>query len=147
MNHACLDNKPNRETLVNKPYTLYLDILKQNLKEKHLSIKYPTEKTFVNEPDTRLYQSNNCSWNLFFFILQRSLVEVQTSIDAVRFHQSESRMHVVRDWYLATGNNNHIMYWSIFQIGVILVTSFFQVFCLRRLFRTTAVTPTSKPRA
>nr|XP_022339506.1 transmembrane emp24 domain-containing protein 5-like [Crassostrea virginica] len=77
----------------------------------------------------------------------RSLVEVQTSIDAVRFHQSESRMHVVRDWYLATGNNNHIMYWSIFQIGVILVTSFFQVFCLRRLFRTTAVTPSSKPRA
>lgn len=77
----------------------------------------------------------------------RSLTEVQTSIDAVKFHQSESRMHVIRDWYLATGNNQHIMYWSIFQISVIIVTSFFQVFCLRRLFRTTAVTPTSKPRA
>ena len=54
---------PIRETLVNKPLTLYLNILKLNLKEKHLSIKYPTEKTFVNETYLILYQSNNCYWN------------------------------------------------------------------------------------
>ncbi|XP_062588057.1 transmembrane emp24 domain-containing protein 5-like [Saccostrea cucullata] len=77
----------------------------------------------------------------------RTLTDVQTSIDIVRFHQSESRMHVVRDWYLAIGNNKHIMYWSIFQISVIIMTSVFQIFCLRRLFRTTAVTPSQKPRA
>ncbi|XP_061188552.1 transmembrane emp24 domain-containing protein 5-like [Saccostrea echinata] len=77
----------------------------------------------------------------------RSLTDVQTSVDTVRFHQSESRMHVVRDWYLAIGNNKHIMYWSIFQISIIMMTSVFQIFCLRRLFSTTAVTPSQKPRA
>ena len=70
VNEPYLDTIPIRETLVNKPLTLYLNILKLNLKEKHLSIKYPTEKTFVNETYLILYQSNNCYWNqINFWIL------------------------------------------------------------------------------
>ncbi|XP_048753567.1 transmembrane emp24 domain-containing protein 5-like [Ostrea edulis] len=76
-----------------------------------------------------------------------ALAGVQTSIEQVKLHQTESRMHVIKDWYLVTGNNRYIMYWSIFQICVVIFTAIFQVFCLRRLFRVPTMTPTSKPRA
>lgn len=76
-----------------------------------------------------------------------ALAGVQSSIEKVKIHQSESRMNVIMDWYLLTGNNKYIVYWSIFQICVIVCTAVFQIFCLRRLFRVPNVTPTSKPRA
>ncbi|XP_062574704.1 transmembrane emp24 domain-containing protein 6-like [Saccostrea cucullata] len=76
-----------------------------------------------------------------------SISEVQKSIDQVRLHQATSRMNVIKDWYLLTGNNAYVMYWSVFQIVSILATSCFQVYFVRKLFNIPNVTPSFKPRA
>ncbi|XP_061162354.1 transmembrane emp24 domain-containing protein 6-like [Saccostrea echinata] len=102
--------------------------------------------TYVTEEWTKYLeeiQSVSASVNNF----TGALAGVQTSIEQMKLHQTESRMHVIKDWYLVTGNNKYVMYWSIFQMCVVLFTGVFQVFCLRRLFRVQSVTPTSKPRA
>lgn len=152
---VCLDNTPYRfsgklvyiyiVTYIMEEWAQYMEEIQSvSLTAQNFSV---SKNSLMNKQDVFFKHTFNRRTNDASLFFQRSLTEVQTSIDAVKFHQSESRMHVIRDWYLATGNNQHIMYWSIFQISVIIVTSFFQVFCLRRLFRTTAVTPTSKPRA
>ncbi|XP_060577887.1 transmembrane emp24 domain-containing protein 5-like [Ruditapes philippinarum] len=61
--------------------------------------------------------------------------KVQESVSATVAHQVGSRMHVVRDWYLAIGNNTYIQRWSICQCVVVLISSACQVFFVRRLFR------------
>lgn len=73
--------------------------------------------------------------------------EVQNSIKQVRLHQSSTRLNVMKDWYLLTGNNSYVMYWSLFQIVCVLMTSSFQVYFVRKLFNIPNVTPTAKPRA
>jgi hypothetical protein len=61
--------------------------------------------------------------------------------------QAGSRKHLITDWYLIKGNNSFIQYWSILACFVIMCTSGFQAYFLRRLFNTKNVTPTDKPRA
>lgn len=75
------------------------------------------------------------------------ITEVQNSIKQVRLHQSSTRLNVMKDWYLLTGNNSYVMYWSLFQIACVLMTSSFQVYFVRKLFNIPNVTPTAKPRA
>lgn len=75
------------------------------------------------------------------------ITEVQNSIKQVRLHQSSTRLSVMKDWYLLTGNNAYVMYWSLFQIACVLMTSSFQVYFVRKLFNIPNVTPTAKPRA
>nr|XP_022341280.1 transmembrane emp24 domain-containing protein 6-like [Crassostrea virginica] len=75
------------------------------------------------------------------------ITEVQNSIKQVRLHQSATRMNVMKDWYMVTGNNSYVMYWSLFQIACVLMTSSFQVYFVRKLFNIPNVTPTAKPRA
>ncbi|KAK3104501.1 hypothetical protein FSP39_003575 [Pinctada imbricata] len=76
-----------------------------------------------------------------------SISAVEMSIEMVKMHQSHSRMNVIKDWYLITGNQDYVYKWSVAQIVVILCCSIFQVYFVRRLFRVPNVTPMSKPRA
>ncbi|KAK7481417.1 hypothetical protein BaRGS_00027373 [Batillaria attramentaria] len=76
-----------------------------------------------------------------------SLSVVEASINGIKNAQSQQRFHIISDWYLLTGNNKFVQNWSIAQCVVIIVASAVQVIFVRRLFRTTNVTPTAKPRA
>ena len=84
--------------------------------------------------------------NHFLPFFQSSIEQVKTSISDALIHQAQSRMHVIKDWYLVTGNNKYIQYWSILQCCVILISTGCQVYFVRRLFRYTNVKP-PKPRA
>ncbi|ESO98526.1 hypothetical protein LOTGIDRAFT_142774 [Lottia gigantea] len=75
------------------------------------------------------------------------LTGVQTSISEMRRYQSQSRFSVMKDWYLIKTNNEYIQTWSIIQCLVIIFTSSLTVFFVRRLFKVSTVTPSSKPRA
>lgn len=77
----------------------------------------------------------------------QSITDVQTAINDVKTHQAHSRMNVIKDWYLITGNNSYVMKWSILQCVVIFFTYGMTTYFVRRLFRTPVVTPTAKPRA
>lgn len=76
-----------------------------------------------------------------------SLQQVEVHINSMKNLQSQQRFLVVSDWYLLTGNNQFVQNWSIAQCIIIVATSALQVYFVRRLFRTTNVTPTAKPRA
>ncbi|KAK6966237.1 transmembrane emp24 domain-containing protein 7 [Biomphalaria glabrata] len=77
-----------------------------------------------------------------------SLQSVQESVSAVTEFQSSARFNVIRDYYLLNDINKYVQMWSVAQCVLIVVASLTQVFSLRRLFKTSAVTPTtSKPRA
>ncbi|XP_076085079.1 transmembrane emp24 domain-containing protein 6-like [Mytilus galloprovincialis] len=77
----------------------------------------------------------------------RTVSSVQNSIEEVKIHQAYTRMNLVKDFYLIIGNNDYVKWWSIFQICIVICTSGFQVFCLRRLFRVPNISGKSKPRA
>ncbi|KAK3599621.1 hypothetical protein CHS0354_035864, partial [Potamilus streckersoni] len=76
-----------------------------------------------------------------------SINSVEFSINEVLKYQAGTRMQLIKDWYLITGNNSYIQYWSILHCAIFITTSVFQVYFVRRLFRSTNVTPTAKPRA
>ncbi|CAL1531034.1 unnamed protein product [Lymnaea stagnalis] len=77
-----------------------------------------------------------------------SLTSVQESVESMINSQTKARFNVVKDWYLSNENNRYIKVWSIAQCVLIVVAAVTQVYSVRRLFRTTNVTPTtSKPRA
>ncbi|CAE1143282.1 TMED6 [Acanthosepion pharaonis] len=76
-----------------------------------------------------------------------SLENLQQNIKNAVIHQSSSRMYVMLDYYTIMGNNKYVQYWSILQCIIIISTSCLQVFFVRRLFHSTNVTPTMKPRA
>ena len=82
-----------------------------------------------------------------FALFQQSLAQVDLSVREMRKTQTQSRFNIVRDWYLIWNNNRYVQNWSIAQCVVIVATSVVQVVFMRRLFRTTNVTPTAKPRA
>jgi len=63
-----------------------------------------------------------------------SLQTVDSQIQKMINHQTVSRMHLVTDWYLISGNLNWVTYWSSFQSVVIGVVGFVQVFFIKRLF-------------
>lgn len=87
------------------------------------------------------------TYNHFFLSFQSTVTSVQNSIEAVKQHQAQSRMHVIKDWYLVTGNNKYVMWWSMSQICIIVFTSAAQVYSLRRLFRAPVASTSFKPRA
>ncbi|XP_052226657.1 transmembrane emp24 domain-containing protein 6-like isoform X1 [Dreissena polymorpha] len=76
-----------------------------------------------------------------------TIKNVQQSITDSLVHQASSRMNVIRDWYLITGNNTYVQRMSIAMCLVIVISSCVQVYFVRRLFRYTNVTSTKKPRA
>ncbi|XP_046556718.1 transmembrane emp24 domain-containing protein 5-like [Haliotis rubra] len=76
-----------------------------------------------------------------------SLSDVELSLNEVKKHQMTSRLNVIRDWYLIMGNNRYVGYWSVAQCVVVVVAAACQVYFLRRLFKVSVVTPSSKPRA
>lgn len=63
-----------------------------------------------------------------------SLQSVDNQIQKMINHQTVSRMHLVTDWYLISGNLNWVTYWSSFQSVVIAIVGFVQVFFIKRLF-------------
>lgn len=75
------------------------------------------------------------------------IAHVDSQITDMLWHQGMSRQSAMADWYTIESNNALIQNWSILQISVIVVTYGVQVYFVRRLFATTNVTPTSKPRA
>ncbi|KAL3861724.1 hypothetical protein ACJMK2_008034 [Sinanodonta woodiana] len=85
--------------------------------------------------------------NLAVSNFSTSINTVELSINEVLKHQAGTRMQLIKDWYLITGNNSYVQYWSILHCVIFITTSVFQVYFVRRLFRSTNVTPTAKPRA
>ncbi|XP_041378094.1 transmembrane emp24 domain-containing protein 5-like [Gigantopelta aegis] len=80
-------------------------------------------------------------------LLKTSLEGVESLISEVRRHQNRASSNVLRDWYLVTGNNRYVSYYSVTQCVVIVISACIQIYVLRRFFRTVSVTPSSKPRA
>uniref|UniRef100_A0A0B7BIR0 GOLD domain-containing protein n=1 Tax=Arion vulgaris TaxID=1028688 RepID=A0A0B7BIR0_9EUPU len=77
-----------------------------------------------------------------------SLTSVQQMVSDMQNSQAQARFNVIKDWYLVNGNNSYVNQWSLAQCILIVCASAIQVYSVRRLFRTTNVTPTtSKPRA
>ncbi|XP_064611881.1 transmembrane emp24 domain-containing protein 5-like [Liolophura sinensis] len=76
-----------------------------------------------------------------------SLTSVQKSISTMFRFQANTRMEIVRDWYLVMGNMKYVRYWSIAQCVVIVTSAVAQVYFLRKLFDVKNVTPSAKPRA
>lgn len=66
--------------------------------------------------------------------ISNALSTVDTQVQKMINHQTVSRMHLVTDWYLISGNQKWVTYWSGFQSVVIAVVGFVQVFCIKRLF-------------
>jgi len=58
---------------------------------------------------------------------------------------SVSRGHLLNDWYTIRTNNKNVQLWSIVLCVIIVGTSLFQVYFVRRLFNVHSAT--SKPRA
>lgn len=82
-----------------------------------------------------------------FSCFQNSLSSVQKSISTMFRFQANTRMEIVRDWYLVMGNMKYVGYWSIAQCVVIVTSAVAQVYFLRKLFEVKNVTPSAKPRA
>ncbi|XP_059142087.1 transmembrane emp24 domain-containing protein 3-like [Physella acuta] len=77
-----------------------------------------------------------------------SLTSVQESVSSMLNSQAKARFNVIKDWYQLTGNERYVMNWSIAQCVLIVAASVTQVYSVRRLFKTSNVTPTTaKPRA
>jgi len=60
-----------------------------------------------------------------------------------------SRGHLLNDWYTVRNNNSNVQLWSLVLCFVIIATSLFQVYFVRRMFNVhgAGVRSTSKPRA
>lgn len=96
-------------------------------------------------------------WHAFGRSIEEFALSVKTvreSLEVVRNFLSQSRtmqainkQHQATDWYNIRGNNVYVGRWSVFMCVVIVVTSCAQIYFVRRLFSTSHVTPTSKPRA
>ncbi|KAK3592585.1 hypothetical protein CHS0354_001751 [Potamilus streckersoni] len=76
-----------------------------------------------------------------------SINSVENSINEVLKHQAHTKMIWAWDYYWAYRNSNYVQYWAILHCAIFFVTSVFQVYFVRRLFRYVNVTPTAKPRA
>ncbi|KAL5014262.1 hypothetical protein ScPMuIL_008532 [Solemya velum] len=76
-----------------------------------------------------------------------SLAEVEESVDEIMKYQANSRMSVIKDWYMIRSNKANVKYWSMFLCTIIIATSGFQVYFVRRLFSVPSITPSKKPRA
>ncbi|XP_076472498.1 transmembrane emp24 domain-containing protein 5-like [Babylonia areolata] len=79
--------------------------------------------------------------------LTHSMNNVELSLHQMKMSQTQARFNVIKDFYLVWGNNKYVQNWSLAQCLLIVAASVAQVFALRRMFRTTNVTPTAKPRA
>jgi len=63
-----------------------------------------------------------------------ALSTVDAKIQKMLNEQTVSRMHLVTDWYLISGNLKWVTYWSGFQSFIIAVVGFIQVFFIKRMF-------------
>jgi len=59
---------------------------------------------------------------------------------------SVSRGHLLNDWYTIKTNNRQVQQWSVMLCIIIIATSLFQIYFVRRMFSVTGAS-TSKPRA
>jgi p24 family protein gamma-5 len=77
------------------------------------------------------------------------LETIDRNTNRVRVFQAVSRRQAMTDWYTVAGNNSFVRTLSIVMCVVIIVTSLFQVYFVRRLFNVhgTGVKSSSKPRA
>ncbi|KAL3861729.1 hypothetical protein ACJMK2_008037 [Sinanodonta woodiana] len=72
---------------------------------------------------------------------------VENSTNEVRNYQAVTRMQFTWDLYMAARNRKYVQYWAILHCSIFIITSVFQVYFVRRLFKYVNVTPTAKPRA
>ncbi|XP_060552556.1 transmembrane emp24 domain-containing protein 5-like isoform X3 [Ruditapes philippinarum] len=125
------------------PYAICLDNTMSRMASK---LVYVFLVTYVEEEWSK-YRQEIEEVELTVSNFTVSIQNVHESVKDALVHQAQSRMHVIKDWYLITGNNSYIQTWSICQCVVVIMCSGIQVFFVRRLFRGTNVTPTAKPRA
>ncbi|BFZ23449.1 hypothetical protein BsWGS_26488 [Bradybaena similaris] len=77
-----------------------------------------------------------------------TLTGVQEMVSEMKNSQARARFNVIKDWYLVHGNHQYVQNWSLAQCILIVAAAVIQVYSVRRLFRTSNVTPTTaKPRA
>ncbi|XP_045163995.2 transmembrane emp24 domain-containing protein 6-like isoform X4 [Mercenaria mercenaria] len=142
-----VENKPDgvlmHHAQITGPYAICLDNSMSRMASK---LVYVFLVTYVEEEWSR-YRQEIEDVELTVSNFSASIQTVQESVKETLVHQAQSRMHIIKDWYLITGNNTYIQRWSICQCIVVMMCSGIQVYFVRRLFRGTNVTPTSKPRA
>ncbi|XP_069114716.1 transmembrane emp24 domain-containing protein 6-like isoform X1 [Argopecten irradians] len=124
-------------------YTICLDNQFSRMASK---LVYVYLITFVPAEWTKYVQEIE-DMNMAVSNFTHSISIVQKSLEEAKLHQASSRMNVVKDWYLILGNNSFIVKWSIAQICVVIFSSVFTVYFVRRLFKIPNVTPSQKPRA
>ena len=81
-------------------------------------------------------------------LLLGNMDKIQTNLHEVKQHQMFIRILNAKDWYFVKANNSYVMYYSIAQCIVVIISAFVQVHFIRKLFVT--VTPNTKnykPRA
>ncbi|KAL3861728.1 hypothetical protein ACJMK2_007752 [Sinanodonta woodiana] len=76
-----------------------------------------------------------------------SINSVENSTNQVLNYQTITRMDYAWDFFWAARNRTYVQYWAILHCAIFIITSVFQVYFVRRLFRYVNVTPTAKPRA
>lgn len=125
------------------PYALCLDNTASLVYNK---LVYMFLVTYVEEEWSQ-YRQEIESVQLTVYNFTASIQNVQQSITDALVRQAQSRMHLIKDWYLISGNNTYVQWWSICQCVVVMLCSCIQTVFVRRLFKTTNATSPSKPRA
>ncbi|CAG5121685.1 unnamed protein product [Candidula unifasciata] len=94
------------------------------------------------------FQQELTDVNILAANFSQTLTGVQEMVSEMRSSQAKARFHVIKDWYLVEGNNTYVQNWSLVQCILIAAAAIIQVYSVRRLFRSSNVTPTTaKPRA
>jgi len=83
------------------------------------------------------------------FVFQQILSTVDENAKKVLKMTSISRGHLLNDWYTIRNNNRNVQLWSIVLCCIIIASSAFQVYFVRRMFNVhgAGVRSASKPRA
>ncbi|KAL3861731.1 hypothetical protein ACJMK2_008039 [Sinanodonta woodiana] len=76
-----------------------------------------------------------------------SINSVENSTNEAQQHLTTIRMNFAWHFYWAMRNRIFVQYWALLHCSIFIITSVFQVYFVRRLFRYVNVTPTAKPRA
>jgi protein ERP2 len=101
------------------------------------------------EEDWRSYAKEMQDYHSEVENVSKSLELIDQRANKILVMQASTRRHVLSDYYTITGNNDSVRRWSFVMCIVIVASSLFQVYFVRRLVNVhgTGVRSVSKPRA
>lgn len=120
----CIDNSVSH--FAAKLVSMYVAAFKRDEWEK-----------YIEELGTADVQVNNFT---------SALQHVDNNIGTMLRYLDGSRRQLSHDWYLVEGNNKYVLYWSLAQCIVIIISGIVQVVFYRKMFDNSKVYG-SKPRA